>query len=458
MYRREEYTIPDFDFIATLLNVSENEVETIETVKTDGSIRYYVSLRRKDYCCRYCGGELILHGHKERIINHPTLAGIKTEIRFISKRYICKECKKTFLEDNPFTFSGFNSSYSLLRNVLLKLKDLNYNLKMIAEDLHISETMVNNYLDSYVTVADKPRLPECMGIDELHSKVLSHKNCAYLCVIVDNERRVLNNVLGSRSKNYLENYFYSYPIEERNRVKYVTIDMWRPYLDISRKLFKNAKIAVDPFHVAEHLSKDFSSIRIKMMNQCIYGSNAYYLLKSWHWLLEKSDVDLDNEPVYNSRFRIKLNRRDIFNMILDISPVLKTAYFLKEEYLRFNKVMTYEEALDNYDVLISDFEREDIEEYREFVSILKSWREEIINSFLRPYHDRKLSNSLCENINGKIRTYINISRGITNFSRFRKRVIYALNDDVFYSLTNVLKTDKRKGRKRGEYKKGTTFE
>ena len=324
---------------------------------------------------------------------------------------------------------------------------------MIADEFNISETMVNNYLDSYITVADKPRLPECIGIDELHSKELSYKNSAYICIIVDNQKRVINDILGSRSKSYLENYFYSYPIEERNKVKYVTIDMWRPYLDISRKLFKNALIAVDPFHVVEHLTKDFTKVRINIMNQCVYGSNAYYLLKKWHWLLESDDINLDNSPEYNHHFKAKLNRRDLLNMILGISPVLKSAYFLKEEYRLFNKNSSYESALNSYDDIIEDFEREDIKEYREFLSILKTWRNEILNSFLRPYDDRKLSNSLSENINGKIRTYIDISRGISNFNRFRKRVLYALNDDVFYSLTNVLISEKNKGKPRGKYNK-----
>ncbi len=324
---------------------------------------------------------------------------------------------------------------------------------MIADELNVSPTIVNLYLDSYITVLEKPPLPECMGIDELHSKALSYRNSAYICVIVDNENRVLNNVLGSRSKNYLENYFYSYPIEERGRVKYVTIDMWKSYRDIAKKLFRNARIAVDPFHVVEHLTFDFSKIRIALMKECVYGSNAYYLLKNWHWLLETDDVDLDNEPQYNSRFHTKLNRRQLLEMTLSISPKLKAAYFLKEEYRRFNRIMSYDEALENYDALIRDFEREDIKEYREFVSILKNWREEILNSFLRPYNDRKLSNCFCENINGKLRTYIEISRGITNFVRFRKRVLYALNDSVFYSLTDILRSDKREGKKRGRYEK-----
>ena len=94
-------------------------------------------------------------------------------------------------------------------------------------------------------------------------------------------------------------------------------------------------------------------------------------------------------------------------------------------------------------------------EYREFVNILKNWKTEILNSFLRPYDEKKLSNAFCENINGKIRQHLTLSRGIANFTRFRKRILLALNPRIFYSVTNVLYSDKREGRKRGKYRKIT---
>ena len=98
--------------------------------------------------------------------------------------------------------------------------------------------------------------------------------------------------------------------------------------------------------------------------------------------------------------------------------------------------------------------RRDLREmiFRLFLNYLKH-RDEILNSYLRPYDDRKLSNSFTENVNGKLRTYLAVSRGISNFNRFRKRVIYSLSKDVQYSLNNSLHSDSVPKRKRGTYKK-----
>lgn len=323
---------------------------------------------------------------------------------------------------------------------------------MISEELNISTTQLCKYLDSYITIPPRP-LPECLGIDEIHNKYLSKRNSSYLCVLVDNENRYIYDILDSRSKEHLSLYFPKIPRDERLKVKYVTIDMWKAYEDVATVYFPNAIIAVDPFNVISHLTKAFEQLRLDLMKQCEYQSNAYYLLKKWYWLLEKDDVFLDNDKVYNSKFKMKLNRRDILNMIKEAFTVLTQAYDLKEEYRYLNRDSTYEQALEKLPAIRKKFRDSGIKQFDEFTDILYNWQEEILNSFQRPHGNRKLSNAFTENVNGKIRTYLTVSNGVTNFQRFRKRVIYALSPDVYYALTEVLKTEKRDDKKRGPYKK-----
>jgi len=444
--------IPNNDFITTLLNIRDSDLEYCFVSVEDDKTFYNVQLKRKILQCPYCHCETIGYGHRKKTIYHPVLRDTNGYIKYTANRYRCKSCGKISLEPNPFAFSEFNSSYLLLDEVMKKLKNLNYNLEMISEELNISTTQINNYLDSYVVVPNLP-MPESIGIDELHSPVLSRKNSSYLCVIVDNEKRCLYDVLDSRSKDYLSSFFVSKTREERHQVKYVTIDMWEPYRDVAATFLPNAIIAVDPFHVVEHLCRDFENLRIALMKQCPYDSNGYYLLKKWNWLMSKDDVNLDNPKEYNHRFKATLNKRDILIMIKDNFPLLDKAYELKEYYRRFNKTATYEEALEKYDDIVKLFKNSGIPQYIEFTSILETWKTEIINSFRRPYENRKLSNAYSENINGKLRTYITVSRGLGNFKRFRSRALFALNPKIFFAISDNLKTNKRTGRKRGPYNK-----
>ena len=103
------------------------------------------------------------------------------------------------------------------------LGNLSYTLTMISEELNISPTMVNNYLDSYIVVP-KITLPEWLGIDEYHSPSLAYKNSVYICMMIDGKTNTLNDVLGSRSKIHLGNYLSAFPREEREKVVYIHDD------------------------------------------------------------------------------------------------------------------------------------------------------------------------------------------------------------------------------------------
>ena len=452
IYTKGGINIPNIDFITSLLNVTTSDIEKYNIRTTDEVIFYEVTLVRKPLECPMCGSEMIGHGHKQKTIKHPVLRDRKGVILYNANRYICKNCRKTALEKNPFTYEGFNSSFFLLQSAMRLLGNLNYNLQMISDELNISTTQLCKYLDSYITIPPRP-LPESLGIDEIHNKYLSKRNSSYLCILVDNEKRHIYDVLDSRNKEHLSLYFSKIPREQRLQVKYVTIDMWEPYKDVAAVYLPNALIAVDPFHVVSHLTRGFERLRIDLMKQCEYNSNAYYLLKKWHWLMVKDDVNLDNDKLYNSRFKMKLNRRDILNMIREAFPILAQAYDLKEEYRCFNHECSFEQAREKLPLITKKFKNSGISQFDEFTNILSNWQAEILNSFKRPYGDRKLSNSFTENINGRIGTYLTVSNGVSNFQRFRKRVIYALSPDVYYALTEVLKTEKRDGRKRGPYNK-----
>lgn len=190
------------------------------------------------------------------------------------------------------------------------------------------------------------------------------------------------------------------------------------------------------------------------MNRCLYGSNAYYLLKSWHKLLSSDKYRLDGEGKYNHIFKCKLNYGDLKKMLLEISDELRIAYDLKEAYRDFNSRCNYETAEKELNDLIYSFAKANIKEYEEFLQILINWKQEIINSFLRSeVTGDRLSNAKSEAMNNDIGSNIRISRGLSNFTRFRKRMLYCYNDKLFYSLTGKLNSLKRNLKKKGNKEK-----
>lgn len=437
-------------FITTTLNISDERIKNIQVPKINGVFHIQVTLNQEEEFCPYCGGPIKIKEYKVRTYNHLPITATPSVIDWRRRRYMCKDCGKTFSEHNPFGPETFLQTYAVLDCIAKDLHNIHYTYKDIAERYRVSIPLVQLYADSFI-VAPRLTLPTNLGIDELRSDMAKYGG-KYLCAFVDNEKRVLSEILPDRSKHTLSKYLEAIPKSERDKVRYVTIDMWLPYRDVAYKYFKNCEVAVDPFHVVKNLSEGFTRIRVDYMYQATFHSPAYYLLKKWHKLLE-SDYNLDNAPKYNLFFKRKLNYRDIYDMLLNINPNLKIAYELKEEYRLFNKECSYEDAPQRLDELIQKFEQSNLYCYAEFVGLLKNWRTEIINSFKRPLENRKQSNSLAESLNEKLRELIHVSHGYSNFDRFRARALYCLNDSLFYSLTNRLSTNKRVGKKRGKYNK-----
>lgn len=73
------------------------------------------------------------------------------------------------------------------------------------------------------------------------------------------------DMLPDRKKYSLLNYFDRIPIQERNNVKYVVIDMYSVYRDVVHMKLKNAVIAVDSFHVIKNINTALDKVRIRIM-------------------------------------------------------------------------------------------------------------------------------------------------------------------------------------------------
>ena len=427
-----------------MFNVEKENIEFFESFDDDnGNVKVKIRLKKEVYYCPKCDKKLVLNGIRNRKINHKVLSDRNLIIHYEARRYRCLNCNHTEYEKNPFSLKGFKHSILVINQLMLDLHNPQYNYTMLAQKYNMSVNEVINYFDSFATCY-RIELPINLGIDEIHSNMAKRKNASYLGVLVNNDRFSLIDILPSRNKSDLNNYFQFIPQSERDKVKYVTIDMWTPYKEITLKWLKNAIIAVDPFHVIKHLTDSFDNIRIKVMNRYSKGTNAYYLLKSWNKLLMSDKYKLNGERVYNSFFKMKLNYGDLKKMILDIDEELKLAYELKELYRNFNKRCEYKDAEKELNELINIFQRSEIKEYEIFIQILIKWKKEIINSFIiSNQNHKKLSNAKVESMNNSIRTYLNISKGTSNYMRFRKRMLYCFNDELFYNLTNKLTSLKR---------------
>ena len=73
-------------------------------------------------------------------------------------------------------------------------------------------------------------------------------------------------------------------IEDRNKVKFIVIIMYSPYISLILKIFPNASIIIDKFHLNQLISKVFNKTRIMAIKR---NKKDYRKLKRYWKLLLK---------------------------------------------------------------------------------------------------------------------------------------------------------------------------
>ena len=198
---------------------------------------------------------------------------------------------KIFKESNPLLEKYEKISLITKLGVLEHLKTPSNTFTSASNIYHISKQSVINIFDTYVD-AQRKTLPEVLSIDEFY-KARSSKY-KYACMLYDFKSKKVIDVLTTRHKNYLVEYFSKISLEEKKRVKYVIVDMWESYRDTVKLCLPKALIAIDSFHLIKDLNDKVSRIRIQVMNKhrlddtsLITNDSNYYMLKKFSYFFMK---------------------------------------------------------------------------------------------------------------------------------------------------------------------------
>ena len=169
--------------IIVLFNMKREEIESFQTSRTSDEVIISIKLYRQFKNCVDCeSSNVTIHGYKIRVINHSALDNIKCTIHYNARRFKCKDCKKTFFEDNSFVSDRQRISKYTVIKVLRELKIPNYTFANVAKNTGLSKTAVINIFDQYVEYSRRS-LPEYLCIDEVYYS--RHAREKYNCVLYD---------------------------------------------------------------------------------------------------------------------------------------------------------------------------------------------------------------------------------------------------------------------------------
>lgn len=468
------------DLLIDLFNLSDADIHSIRHENQNGKTLIFVTLVSHPFDCPSCGNSHIkIKGYVDKTITHSALTDRSCIIRYRARRYVCSVCGTTYYERNPFVFNRMKISIFTVQRILEDLKSYHETFSSVARRYHISPTSVISIFEHHVNIPRRP-LPRHLNFDEVYAFRSEHSK--YACVLLDHDDQIPIDILPSRRLDYLKDYFFKIPLEERRKVEMCCFDMYDPYRTICQKAFPDAIMVVDHFHVIQELNRHLTQIRIAAMKR-VYRQREiakkeithdqeahkdfrrydrqYYVLKKFNWLLFKKEDDPKYfseaaEAKYNVKFQKEMDYKDLLDEILKSDEELKEAYQLKNEVTYFYEHATVGTALEKLNTLIQWFLNARSQNFRIFAKTLMKWKKEIINSFIvlkQEYYidadtgeeklqEKKMTNAIIENKNAIIKCVKKNANGYTNWERFRNRIMYVLDPKATYSLYPIQNENK----------------
>lgn len=451
----ERRLLPIKDIIMRSLSLEENNVEEFDYRFLNGQNFYFISLVSRGNFCPECHQfSKKIHSYKDKKIKHSFLIKEELTVIYHQRRYICPQCGKTFIENNPFTADHSHFSTITVDKTLSLLKEYNQTFSSVARLINISVTQVIEIFDQYVQIERKP-LQEVICIDEFYFSRCSKNK--YACLLIGFKNGLILDVLESRKKSYLRSYFRMIDQKERETVQFISMDMYDNYRDIALIYFPNAICCADSFHVIKNINEALDKIRCKVMNR--YKDNKkcdeYYLLKNKNYLLFMDSSKISDDHFnYNHHFKYRMSQGVLLEKLLNIDKELKYAYELKEMYIIFNNSKDDLEKISNeLDALISAYKISGIPLFVDIGNTLSNWKIEIVNSF-HTYNGRRINNGPIEGRNKYVKIILELANGYKNFRRFRNRVLFVFNKfEKPLEKPKETKSIKLPGKQRGKYKK-----
>ena len=415
------------NYILNLLNIKDENIKiTSNSViyeKFDDIVYKIIegTLTYKPLFCTCCGclfnnnQTYEKNGFKASNILLLDVCGHGCILRLKKQRFLCHSCNKKFFAETSIVNKHCFISNSVKYAIALDLKN-KISEKDIANRYRVSPNTVERIIDSYYDGKKlyKHYLPEVLSFDEFKS--VKSADGAMSFNMCDAKTGKIIDIVEDRKLNSLMRYFSYFTHKARSKVKLIVIDMYSPYISLIKKMFPNAEIIIDKFHLTQLISTSLNKTRINLMKK---DKKNYNKLKRYWRLILKPQEELDNSKWRKyTCFNNLMTQSSVVNYLINIDKELLNTYEVYQNILysiKNNKYNNLEIILNNTSDKISSYMKTSVKTLKEYLPY-------IANTLSNPYH-----NGFVEGNNNFIKVLKRIAFGFRSFHRFKARIMVCKN-------------------------------
>ena len=419
------------NYTRNILNIKDENISfeqnCLEEVNINGCITkiFHGKLTYTPTICPKCG--CVYESNPETIIKYvfkknckvkiDKISNYKTQLFLDKQRFYCKYCHSTFIATTDLVDFHKQISNNTKLSITLDLMKKGSE-KDIAYRNNVSSSTVNRILNDIsndTIIKNNGHLPSIFCIDEFKATKDTKSKMAF--IIVNQEDKNIFDINNSRLSLDIEKYFKNYSLKERKKVKFITMDLYKPYYKLMKKLFRNAILIPDRFHIVIQIRDALDNTRIKLC----YKSNPNYkkLKKYWKLILKKEDELDDKQKKFNKHFKKEMTQKEIVTFLINTNDSLFATYNLYQGIIKSidkRDKETFLNIIHKANKNISSYAKKAI---KTFINMDKY----IVNAF-----DYKYSNGIVEGTNNLIKQIKHTACGYKKFkhkskSNVNKRII-----------------------------------
>lgn len=250
----------------------------------------------------------------------------------------------------------------------------------------------------------EPIETEQIGMDEISRK----KGHRYATIISATDKKKILEVVKDRKSTDLEPFFKEKGDVWCNKINIASMDAWLGFRKVVKKYCKNARIAFDHFHLAQHFSKAIDKIRIQETRKANKKDKDVY--RGTRWLLLKN------------REKLKDEQKQTLDRMLKLNSKLMTVYLLRERFREIFRGSTSRSRRVRLSIWIREAKQAKIGSLTDFVYKIERWKPFIVNAL-----DGNHSNAFSEGLNNKVRVIQRMAYGYSDFEYLRLKIFQQFN-------------------------------
>lgn len=135
-----------------------------------------------------------------------------------------------------------------------------HTLSHIGLRYHVSDKNVQRIIDEEAqrhNLFQNTWLLEHLAFDEL---MATYKMSS---IWADSDQHEIGAIMPSRTSYQITKYFERFPLKVRQQVKTISLDLNAGYIKLIPRLFPNAKIVIDRFHIVQMISRALNIFRVQ---------------------------------------------------------------------------------------------------------------------------------------------------------------------------------------------------